>query len=648
MRRPGISVALATAALAAAFGAVPAAAAAPRRAVIAFVSAPAALGLLAADPGVEAIGLLAPSQGGYNEQQALLDLTQGAWASEPAYRPKRPPPIALGRDGRVAAWPAVLARATTASAGITPGLLAGATPGGAAYAAAGSRPGGEGVVAADRSGRVAAISLGPARTLTARTRVLLGRFRLVVVAVPDRRRLDQLLAARAPDELVLVLERPPPTAPSEQRRAALLAVGAGGLPGGGGGVRSPTTRRPGLVTAIDIAPSVLAWIGATVPPEVHGQPITREGRRDAAGLARLRARLGVIAGRRWPTIDAFLLAWLAVILGAGAAGRARGRRLALRLGGLAALWTPCSVLVAGALAPPRAVEILVVVGGAFLLAVLNDRLVPWPRAPVAPATAMAVAYAVDLALGSPLIAVSLLGPNPIAGSRFFGVGNELEAALPVVLFAGLAAGLPQRRARPRDRTLFATAGLLVTALVAWGRLGADVGALFTIGGGTAAGALMLGARPRPRKLVLACAVPFVGLAVLAGLDVTTGAGGHFTGTVLHAGSAGDLLDTISRKSSAALRQLTKGVMPINTFVCLAAGAYAWRRPERLLAPTGEAAGWRACLVGGFAGGVLGSLTNDSGPVLLVIATFGLGCVAAYLHGDPRGRKAASGWFLPAS
>ncbi|MCA1690302.1 MAG: hypothetical protein LC720_07715, partial [Actinobacteria bacterium] len=241
---------------------------------------------------------------------------------------------------------------------------------------------------------------------------------------------------------------------------------------------------------------------------------------------------------------------------------------------------------------------------------------------------------VDLCLGSPLTSVSLLGSNPIDGGRFFGVGNELEATLAVVLFAGLAAGLPQRAARAPDAAIFAAAGLCVTTMVASGGLGADVGAVFTIGAGTAAGTLMLRPSPSRRAVAAACAVPFVGLAVLAGVDLATGAGGHFTGTVLQAGSAGDVVDTLRRKLEASFRELRKGVMPINTVVCLIAGAYAIRRRDRVLGPVGDRAGWRALLIGGFAAGVVGSLTNDSGPVLLVIASFGLGCVVAYVHGGP--------------
>ena len=60
------------------------------------------------------------------------------------------------------------------------------------------------------------------------------------------------------------------------------------------------------------------------------------------------------------------------------------------------------------------------------------------------------AAVVDLAFGSELIQRSLLGPNPMLGARFFGVGNELEVALAVIgllgIGAAVATALPARTA----------------------------------------------------------------------------------------------------------------------------------------------------------------------------------------------------------
>ena len=64
----------------------------------------------------------------------------------------------------------------------------------------------------------------------------------------------------------------------------------------------------------------------------------------------------------------------------------------------------------------------------------------------------------DLARGSDLIIRSLLGPNPRFGSRYYGIGNELESSLPVLLFVGLAALLYGRTRSRAGAAIFAGAG----------------------------------------------------------------------------------------------------------------------------------------------------------------------------------------------
>jgi len=60
----------------------------------------------------------------------------------------------------------------------------------------------------------------------------------------------------------------------------------------------------------------------------------------------------------------------------------------------------------------------------------------------------------------------------------------------------------------------------------------------------------------------------------------------------------------------------------------------------LLRPVDGDPAWLAALCGGLAAGVVGALVEDSGPVLLVVAVFALGCVCVYLWG--RARQPASG------
>jgi hypothetical protein len=244
-------------------------------------------------------------------------------------------------------------------------------------------------------------------------------------------------------------------------------------------------------------------------------------------------------------------------------------------------------------------------------------------------------YSIDLASGSPWIARSLLGPNPISGARFFGVGNELSAALPILLFAGLAAALPQRPATRRDAARFAAAGALVTLICSWGPLGTNVGAIFTVGvGSVVATILLLPGRIGARRLALAVAVPLVALGALAALDLASGGGAQYTREVVHTHSLAALIDTLGRRLREAWLTLRGGATAVAVIAALAAAAALVRMRARVLAPVAGANAWGAALAGGFAGALVGSVANDSGARLLLVGCFALLCVLAYIRGAP--------------
>jgi hypothetical protein len=585
-----------------------------------------------------ALGLVSATQGRYTPEQTVLDISAGSRTSRAVYDPKTPPDLELvvAGDGRgfIRGWSRALKRAKTALAEINPGLLAGEIPGGAAYAGVAGRNL-EAVTAADRAGDVAAVSLGTAATLGDRVAELVQRHRLVVARLPTAGKgdavLDQLLRAQRPGDLLIAMQAPP-----RARVPQLLPGGAIGLAGGNGQLTSTTTRLEGIVAGIDIPVTILDHFGLKVPDDVKGQPLRAEGARDAAALKEFGARLRVVNGRRTPTLEALAFTWLALVLGLGFVADRRGIQAGLRIGALAFLWVLPMLLVTGWLAPARLVEIALVVGGAFGLAAITDRLVPWPRGPFVPAAVSIISYAIDLIYGSPLIVRSLLGVNPRAGSRFYGLGNELEATLTVVLLVGLGALLYGRGRSRGSATVFALTGMVFAIFVGAGQLGADVGGVITVGAGIGAATIvMLPGKPSRRTLLVAAIVPVVALAAIAALDLVTGGDGHFTRTILRADSAGSLWDVVVRRYTLAFNVFGQGAMPLITVVALLTVAYALRYRERIYAPLRGSPSWRAGLIGGLTASVAGALFNDSGPLLFVFGVFVLTCATAYIRGGQR-------------
>jgi hypothetical protein len=584
-----------------------------------------------------ALGLVSATQGRFSPEQMMLDLSAGSRTSPNVYDPRQPPSLELvvggDRSGFIFGWSKALERAATAPAEIEPGLLAGEIPGGAGYAGVAGRTHIEAAIAADPTGDVAEASLGPAATLADRAEGLLARRRLVVVGLPTAAKgdaeLDDLLRSRRPDDLLIVVQTPP-----RVRVPLLLPIGVAGLQSNGR-LTSSTTHLEGIVGGIDIPVTIMRHLGIAVPRGVRGQAIRVDGVRDAAMLKAVEARLRVVTGRRNAVLGALSFTWLALVLALGFVADRRGIRAGLRIGALAFMWVPPVLLLTGWLAPPRLREIAIIVVGAFGFAALTDRLVRWPRGPLVPAVVAIVAYSIDLIFGSPLTIRSLLGVNPRSGARFYGLGNELESTLTVLLLVGLGALLWGRGESRRSAAVFALTGAVFAVFVGAGQLGADVGGVITLGAGIAAATIvMLPGGPSRRAIALAATVPVVALAALAGLDLATGGDGHFTRTILQADSGGALWDVVTRRYTLAFNVLVRGAMPLIMVVGVLGVAYAMRYRERIYAPLRGSPSWRAALIGGLTASIVGALSNDSGPLLFAFGVAVLTCATAYVRGDP--------------
>jgi hypothetical protein len=431
------------------------------------------------------------------------------------------------------------------------------------------------------------------------------------------RQLAGLVRGLRGNDLVVAIGRAPP----EKNRQ--LAIGIAGR-GFDGDLTSDSTRTDGYVLSTDIAPTILARLGVPVPSAMSGQAIRTEGSVDVGAIESLEDRMGVISERRGPVIGVSLLAWL-LVLGIALLLRGRVARVAVRVVGLSIIYLPLVLLLGAALEPSTGVEQLLAMVGAPLLAVLTLVALGGYRALAVASGLVVLAYALDVILGSPLTSLSLLGPNPGLGVRFYGIGNELEALLGVLVVAGTGAalvGFGPRLSPSGCAATFLTAGFFFAVVFAAGRFGADVGAAIVLPIGGAVAAAAIAARSR-RAALLAIAAPFAVLALIAFADLISGANAHLTRSVLDAGGLGDLADVAQRRLQLSAHSFARPVVLVFLPVIAALALIAIARRERLSALMANFPAMRAGLLGALAAMAIGTLANDSGALLLEIG-------AAYL------------------
>jgi hypothetical protein len=547
--------------------------------------------------------------------QTFLDVTQGNRVSQSLYDPEQMPPLVPSTPGGVPPrlWRVVEQRAESAPAEIVPGLLASTLEEAGIPVRVSPYQGAATLIGADREGR---IDVRPAGSCPARGCPGLTVTNAAPLALP------RLVGTLRGDDMLIAIERPPP-----ERRILSFAIGGRGFEGL---ATSDSTRTRGLVAATDIAPTILERFGLASPDEMNGEPIRGEADGDVSEIADLASRLEVTSARRGPVVGQNVLAWVIVTALVALAWGRRGARRALPLLALAGVYLPLLCLVGAAIEPSLLVERLLVGLGAPLLAALTWRLAPGWRALGVACLLTVGGHALDLLLGTGLIELSIPGPNPSAGSRFFGIGNEIEAIVSALLPIGVGAVLAAR-AETRDggraaAVVFLASGAVAAVVFAAGRWGADVGAAITIPVAMAVGAAVaIGSR---RGIALVVAAPVAALIALVLIDVLAGGGAHLTRSLLEAGGLDQAADVIERRIRLAEQSFERGDnLP---YLAIAAGLgalFLWRR-RQVLAWFRE----RSALAG-FAGAgaaaLVGTVSNDSGAILLILIGAYLAVTAGY-------------------
>jgi hypothetical protein len=294
------------------------------------------------------------------------------------------------------------------------------------------------------------------------------------------------------------------------------------------GLTSGTTRQDGLVSNVDVAPTLLRFFGVAVPAEMDGQPITVTDGDAPFGLHRLhleqrRIRLPLQLAEVSFAAAAFFVS-VALLVALAVRGRipprlAAGSRFA-PLAGVALI----IALLAGGLLPrltyPVVVPFILVVT-AGLAALAARARGPSTIGPFVFLGKVGLALlVVDATLGGRAFRVPLMGGTMFDGVRYYGLPNSFTALLMAsALFVAVA-----MRPYPGFVLLFA-AGLFA----GFPRLGADIGGAVTL---FAAAGMWWVVRSRAHIRVLEV-VEGAGIVII-GLGLVLLANRYLPGTPTHA------------------------------------------------------------------------------------------------------------------
>lgn len=249
---------------------------------------------------------------------------------------------------------------------------------------------------------------------------------------------------------------------------------------------SPSTRRPGIIMNTDLAPTVLEFFGVRTPETMSGRPSTTvRVSGQSTYIAELRQQTLFVHNTRIWLIKTYLVYVLILIVASVLLILMREQQLAKKLWLypllLSILSFPAACILVpliGAASPAVYVAGLVAITAALtMLTIIFEQ-----RRPLAGFVFISLVTVflilTDTFTGNVLLGKSILSYDPIAGARFYGIGNEYMG---ILIGAAIFGGTCVLTNWPRRVTLYliGLSWLLIIMTLGTPTLGANFGGLLT-------------------------------------------------------------------------------------------------------------------------------------------------------------------------
>ena len=450
-------------------------------------------------------------------------------------------------------------------------------------------------------------------------------------------------------DLLLVLSSTSPAAD----RDVHFGVAAGLGPGfrGGGQLTSPSTRRAGIVTLPDVAPTVVEHLGIERPASMLGRSWfeAEKLQEDPLGAAvELDEEATFVDRVRTPVSTVFVvfqvIVYLLIILalqlrGSKVAAGGLGRWLELAALGVVAL--PAATYLMGGV-DQHALGIYVFAASLLVLDAALVAATAWmlerPLDRLLALTAFTLALLlIDGVTGARLQLNTVFSYSPLVAGRFAGFGN---IAYSVLAATSLITGtLLIHRFGASRRVLVAVAALFVLTIVVDGapQFGSDVGGIIALVPGLGfAWMLLSGRRPTVKMILLGALALALALTAFVAVDLLLPSESrtHLARLVEDVRARGGeaLADTVVRKARTNLRVFGSTIWTYLVPPALALIAWVFLRRKGTwsrFAITHPRL--RAGLVSGLVLAVLGFAVNDSGIVIPALMLSYLVPLALLIH-----------------